>query len=118
MAWPSRIKDAGRIRTQFHHMIDVVPTILERIGASNPPGDYSQGVPLTAPVGPFSVIVAGWRAAAVIRSDTTVVFGLTEYAPFLRVYDREYRRMTRGEASGEKSSVLEEAARRMSEFSR
>jgi arylsulfatase len=34
MAWPNRIKDAGGIRTQFHHMIDIVPTILE---ASNIP---------------------------------------------------------------------------------
>jgi membrane-anchored protein YejM (alkaline phosphatase superfamily) len=96
----------------------VVPTILERIGATNPPGDYSQGVSLTAPTGPSSVIVSAWREAAVIRPDSTVVFGLTEYAPFRRVYDREYRRMTRAEASGEKSSVLEEVARRMSEFSR
>ena len=29
MAWPGRIKDAGGIRTQFHHLIDIVPTILE-----------------------------------------------------------------------------------------
>jgi arylsulfatase A-like enzyme len=29
VAWPNRIKDAGGMRTQFHHMIDVVPTILE-----------------------------------------------------------------------------------------
>jgi arylsulfatase A-like enzyme len=29
IAWPNRIKDAGGIRTQFHHMIDIVPTILE-----------------------------------------------------------------------------------------
>jgi arylsulfatase len=29
MAWPSVIKDAGGIRAQFHHMIDIVPTILE-----------------------------------------------------------------------------------------
>jgi arylsulfatase A-like enzyme len=29
IAWPARIKDAGGIRTQFHHMIDIVPTILE-----------------------------------------------------------------------------------------
>src|SRR5262249_36867392 len=29
MAWPKRIKDAGGIRHQFHHVIDVVPTILE-----------------------------------------------------------------------------------------
>ncbi len=26
---PARIKDAGGVRTQFHHMIDIVPTILE-----------------------------------------------------------------------------------------
>jgi arylsulfatase A-like enzyme len=29
ICWPNRIKDAGGIRTQFHHMIDIVPTILE-----------------------------------------------------------------------------------------
>jgi arylsulfatase A-like enzyme len=29
IAWPNRITDAGGIRTQFHHMIDIVPTILE-----------------------------------------------------------------------------------------
>ena len=32
IAWPDRIKDAGGIRTQFHHMIDIVPTILEADG--------------------------------------------------------------------------------------
>ena len=29
IAWPDRIKDRGAIRTQFHHVIDIVPTILE-----------------------------------------------------------------------------------------
>ena len=29
MAWPKVIKDAGGIRGQFHHLIDIVPTILE-----------------------------------------------------------------------------------------
>ncbi len=29
IAWPNRIKDAGGIRTQFHHLIDIVPTILD-----------------------------------------------------------------------------------------
>jgi arylsulfatase len=29
MAWPNRIKDKGGIRWQFHHVIDIVPTILE-----------------------------------------------------------------------------------------
>ncbi len=29
ISWPGHIKDAGGIRNQFHHVIDVVPTILE-----------------------------------------------------------------------------------------
>jgi arylsulfatase A-like enzyme len=29
MSWPAVIKDKGGIRTQFHHVIDIVPTILE-----------------------------------------------------------------------------------------
>jgi arylsulfatase A-like enzyme len=36
IAWPGRIKDAGGIRTQFHHMIDIVPTILEATGIPAP----------------------------------------------------------------------------------
>ena len=36
MAWPNRIKDAGGIRTQFHHVIDIVPTILEATGIKAP----------------------------------------------------------------------------------
>jgi arylsulfatase len=36
MAWPNRIKDAGGIRHQFHHVIDVVPTILEVTGLPAP----------------------------------------------------------------------------------
>jgi arylsulfatase len=36
IAWPNRIKDAGAIRHQFHHMIDIVPTILEATGIPAP----------------------------------------------------------------------------------
>jgi arylsulfatase len=36
IAWPKVIKDAGGIRTQFHHMIDIVPTILEVTGIPAP----------------------------------------------------------------------------------
>ncbi len=36
MAWPNVIKDAGGIRTQFHHLIDIVPTILEAAGVEAP----------------------------------------------------------------------------------
>ncbi|MGO9831345.1 MAG: sulfatase-like hydrolase/transferase, partial [Myxococcaceae bacterium] len=36
ISWPARIKDAGGIRRQFHHMIDIVPTILEVTGIRAP----------------------------------------------------------------------------------
>jgi arylsulfatase A-like enzyme len=36
MAWPNRIKDAGGTRWQFHHVIDIVPTILEATGIPAP----------------------------------------------------------------------------------
>jgi arylsulfatase A-like enzyme len=29
ISWPARIKDTGGVRNQFHHFIDIVPTILE-----------------------------------------------------------------------------------------
>jgi arylsulfatase len=36
MAWPNKIKDAGGIRHQFHHVIDIVPTVLEATGIPAP----------------------------------------------------------------------------------
>jgi arylsulfatase len=36
MSWPGHVKDAGGIRTQFHHMIDIAPTILEAAGVQAP----------------------------------------------------------------------------------
>jgi arylsulfatase A-like enzyme len=36
ISWPGRIKDPGGIRRQFHHVIDIVPTILEATGIPAP----------------------------------------------------------------------------------
>jgi arylsulfatase len=36
ISWPARIKDADGIRWQFHHVIDIVPTILEVTGIQAP----------------------------------------------------------------------------------
>lgn len=36
ISWPGHITDLGGIRTQFHHMIDIVPTILEAAGIRAP----------------------------------------------------------------------------------
>jgi arylsulfatase len=30
--WPARILDGGSVRTQYHHVIDIVPTVLEVLG--------------------------------------------------------------------------------------
>jgi arylsulfatase len=36
ISWPARISDKGGIRNQFHHVIDIVPTILEATGIPAP----------------------------------------------------------------------------------
>jgi arylsulfatase A-like enzyme len=36
ISWPKAIKDKGGIRNQFHHVIDIVPTILEATGIPAP----------------------------------------------------------------------------------
>ncbi len=43
ISWPARIKDVGGIRTQFHHVIDIYPTILEAVGVPSP--SVLNGVP-------------------------------------------------------------------------
>jgi arylsulfatase len=42
IAWPNVIKDKGGIRNQFHHVIDITPTILEATGAAQP--EYVDGI--------------------------------------------------------------------------
>lgn len=36
VSWPGHIQDAGGIRDQFHHVVDVTPTILEACGIAAP----------------------------------------------------------------------------------
>ena len=36
ISWPGHITDVGGIRTQFHHVIDIVPTLLEATGIKAP----------------------------------------------------------------------------------
>jgi arylsulfatase A-like enzyme len=42
ISWPGHIDDPGGIRWQFHHVIDIVPTILEAAGIRAP--DYVDGI--------------------------------------------------------------------------
>jgi len=36
VSWPGKIKDKGGVRSQFHHIIDIAPTILEIVGLEQP----------------------------------------------------------------------------------
>jgi arylsulfatase len=45
ISWPRVIKDKGGIRHQFHHVIDIVPTILEAAGIARPA--VVDGIPQT-----------------------------------------------------------------------
>jgi arylsulfatase A-like enzyme len=36
VSWPQRVTDAGSLRTQFHHVVDVMPTLLEAAGVEVP----------------------------------------------------------------------------------
>jgi arylsulfatase len=36
ISWPGHIKNPGTVRSQFHHVVDIVPTILEAAGLPEP----------------------------------------------------------------------------------
>jgi arylsulfatase A-like enzyme len=43
ISWPKQIKATGQVRSQFHHVIDITPTLLEVIGIAEP--SMVNGVP-------------------------------------------------------------------------
>ncbi len=43
ISWPGHIKNVGGIRNQFHHVVDIVPTLLEATGIQAPTS--VQGIP-------------------------------------------------------------------------
>jgi arylsulfatase A-like enzyme len=43
ISWPGHIEEVGAIRSQFHHVIDIVPTILEAAGIKAP--EMVKGIP-------------------------------------------------------------------------
>src|SRR6266699_2915027 len=65
ISWPARIKDVGGIRNQFHHVIDIVPTILEAAGIRAP--DTVDGVP-QQPIDGVSMVYTFDKANANVPS--------------------------------------------------
>ena len=67
MSWPARIADAGGLRSQWHHVIDITPTILEAVGVPEPTS--INGAPQT-PIEGVSMAYTFDDAAAASRRTT------------------------------------------------
>jgi arylsulfatase len=65
ISWPARIKDKGGIRWQFHHVIDIVPTILEAAGIRAP--TVVDGIP-QKPIEGVSMVYTFDKANAKVSS--------------------------------------------------
>ena len=61
VSWPAQIKDVGGLRSQFHHIIDIVPTILD--AANIPPPGHVNGV-LQEPIEGVSMLYSATDAGA------------------------------------------------------
>ncbi|HUJ10224.1 MAG TPA: sulfatase-like hydrolase/transferase [Verrucomicrobiae bacterium] len=58
---------------------DVSATVLTYMGAENPLGDYTQGLPLTGKATRPFVFISSWANAAIVDSNTITAFGLEAY---------------------------------------
>ncbi len=67
MNWPKRIRAGGEIRSQFHHVVDIAPTIYEAAGIARP--EYVNGVQ-QKPLAGASMVYTFDDAAAPARHKT------------------------------------------------
>ena len=67
MHWPNGVKAKGEVRSQFHHVIDVAPTVLEAAGVPHP--TIVNGVQ-QAPIEGVSMLYAFNDAKAAERHET------------------------------------------------
>ncbi|RWQ37526.1 MAG: arylsulfatase [Mesorhizobium sp.] len=67
VSWPKGIKAKGEVRSQFHHVIDVAPTILEAAGLPHP--TFVEGVQ-QAPIEGVSMVYSMNDAKAAERRET------------------------------------------------
>ncbi|MGJ7512184.1 arylsulfatase [Variovorax sp. GT1P44] len=71
ISWPARIKDVGGVRNQFHHIIDIVPTILEAAGVKAP--DVVDGIK-QSPIEGISMAYTFDKANATVASKRTTQY--------------------------------------------
>jgi arylsulfatase A-like enzyme len=71
MRWPGHITDPGGVRSQFHHVIDIVPTILEATGIEAP--QTVDGI-AQKPIEGVSMAYTWSQGAADVRSQRTTQY--------------------------------------------
>ena len=69
VSWPAKITDKGGLRSQFHHPIDIMPTLLEVAGVQAP--DVLNGI-AQKPIGGISMTYTFGDARAAERRKTQV----------------------------------------------
>jgi len=71
ISWPGHIEDVGGIRRQFHHFVDIVPTILEATGIPAP--ETINGIP-QRPMDGVSMAYTWKRANSEVASTRTTQY--------------------------------------------
>ena len=69
ISWPAKITDKGGLRSQFHHVIDIMPTLLDAAGVRAP--DVLNGIP-QKPIDGISMTYTFGDAKASDRRKTQV----------------------------------------------
>jgi membrane-anchored protein YejM (alkaline phosphatase superfamily) len=100
--------------------LDFVPTIMKELGYSNPPSDYSQGIPLLDAEKHSYVFSAGWDRICMIDKDIKIVFSTESYMTYLDVLQAgTYKPFPDPEKIlKEKRNKTSDVLRKMSEFYR
>lgn len=103
MAWPAGIRARGEVRTQFHHLIDIMPTVLEAAhveapatvgGVKQQPIDgVSMGYTFDAPAAPTrhrvqyfemlgnrAIVEDGWKAVVLHRKEPWIFHSTAPFA--------------------------------------
>jgi membrane-anchored protein YejM (alkaline phosphatase superfamily) len=96
----AHIPGAGaRKVTRLTSHIDIVPTVLDYMGVTNAPSDYSHGVPLLAEEGPPFVLIGGWDNCAIVDKESVTVFGLEAYNADITVMDYDCQALPNQDAA-------------------
>ena len=66
--------------------LDFAPTVMKVLGYTNPPSDYSQGIPLLDTEEHSYVFSAGWDRICMVDEDVKIVFSTESYRTLLDVF--------------------------------